>query len=66
VSLRPAFCTGRITRAQALLPDSLESTVLAWTAYLDLGWTDEAGHQVERWPPVMRAVACCRAGPASP
>jgi len=47
LSLRSPLRPDRITRTQALLLDSLGSAVISWTRYLDLGWTDEAGHEVD-------------------
>jgi hypothetical protein len=47
LSLRPALRPNRITRTQALLLDSLGSSVTTWTNYLNRGWADEAGHVVE-------------------
>jgi hypothetical protein len=47
LSLHSALRPNRITRTQALLLDSLGSGVTTWISYLNLGWADEAGHEIE-------------------
>ena len=46
-SLRPALRPDSITRAQALLLDSLGSSVSSWAPYVELKWADESGHLVD-------------------
>lgn len=47
LSLRPVLRPNRITRTQALLLDSLGSALISWVMYLELPWSDEAGHEVK-------------------
>jgi hypothetical protein len=47
VSLRPPVWSTRITRAQALLLDSLASAVNTWHGYLGLTWTDSANREID-------------------
>ena len=47
VSLRSHFRPARITRAQALLLDSLASAEATWTEYADLDWADQEGRAID-------------------
>jgi hypothetical protein len=46
VSLRPLLWPSRITRAQALLLDSLAAAVNTWSGYVSLTWADSAGRSI--------------------
>lgn len=46
-SLRPPLWPKRITRAQALLLDSLGAAIATWNDYLSLRWADPAGRDID-------------------